>query len=309
MRSNSNSNAILAGLALEANFGESSTDSAKLELEAERIARELKLPPCPSVLDAFYREMNDDDADIRKLAALVNADLALSAAVLKTVNSPAYGLARATTNVQQALSIIGLRATANLISRLLFRQAFPETKGGMMQVYWQETATLTEAAPDVARAIPGMNVDDAMTYLVFRDCGAAVMLNRYDDYAPHWRAHQSGNAFTALQSEMRQYQTNHAHVGYAMAREWRLPETMLTAILCHHDVARPLANPNQPRQLKGAPVRLAAFGLLMDQIIASRHNVGVDVTDDWKVVEPFVLSELKLTPDQVVSMISNETRH
>jgi HD-like signal output (HDOD) protein len=126
-------------------------DSAALELEAERIARELKLPPCPKILDDFYREMNEEDADVRRLGDCVGADLALTAALLKTVNSPAYGLSRTTSNVQQAITIIGLRATTSLISRLLFRQAFPETQGFLMREFWESTARLTEAGHHVSR--------------------------------------------------------------------------------------------------------------------------------------------------------------
>lgn len=279
-------------------------DSTALELEAERIARELKLPPCPKILDDFYREMNEDDADVRRLGDCVSADLALTAALLKAVNSPAYGLSRATSNVQQAITIIGLRATTSLISRLLFRQAFPETQGFLMREFWESTARLTEAGNAVARKIRGLNADEATTYLVFRDCGMAVLINRYPDYAPVWEMHRKGRTFGAMKLELRRYQTNHAHVGYAMAREWCVPEAMCTAILCHHDVALPLA---APRQLQGTAPKLAAFGLLMDQIISIRRNEGI--TPDWEVVEPFVLRELHLTPDQMVKLISEDTMH
>jgi HD-like signal output (HDOD) protein len=298
------SHPVIAAHTLEANFGRETNDAAVLELEAERIARQLKLPPCPSILAAFYREMNDDDADIRKLADLVNADLALSAAVLKTVNSPGYGLAKPTGNIQQALSIIGLRPAANMLSRLLLRQVFPASQGMLMKTYWQDNAALVEVAHDTARQFFGANTDEAITYLVFRDCGVAVMINQYDDYVSAYQLHRSGHAYEGLQTELMRYQTSYPHVGYAIAREWRLPETLMTAILCHHDVARPATT---PRQLRGMPVRLAAFGLLMDQIVSCRSGGGV--TADWEMVEPFVLDELKLTPEQVVKLIAMSTVH
>lgn len=276
-----------------------SPKGTELELEAERIARELKLPPCPELLDQLHRFMNDDQADQRKLVDLVSADLAMSAAVLKTANSAIYGLSRPTGSIQQALSVIGLRAASNLISRLLFRQAFPTGSGATMKQFWEDSSILTETAAEISRRMVGMSADDATTYLVFRDCGMAVMINRFPDYADIWHAHRDGRAYDALKLEHQHHQTNHAHVGYALAHEWRIPESMCVAILCHHEIARPS---REPLQLRGAPVKLAAFGLLIDQIVAIRNGLGV--TADWEVAEAFALGQLGISPDKVVALIA-----
>ncbi len=279
--------------------GTVSAEGIELELEAERIARELKLPPCPTLLDQFHKAMNDDEADQSKLVKLVSGDLALSAAVLKTVNSPAYGLSRTTSSIQQALTIIGLRATSNLLSRLLFRQAFPAGSGATMQNFWQESSTITDTSMEIARQIRGLNADEATTYMVFRDCGMAVMINRFPDYAAVWQAHCEGRAYDALKMEQQQHQTNHAHVGYALAKEWRVPESLSIAILCHHEIAKPSG---EPLKLRGAPVKLAAFGLLIDQIVALRKNRGI--TADWEIAEGFALTQLGISPDDMVGLIS-----
>ncbi len=270
-----------------------------MELEADRIARELRLPPCPTLLDEFHKAMNDDEADQAKLVHLVSSDLALSAAVLKTVNSPVYGLSRTTSSIQQALTIIGLRATSHLISRLLFRHTFPAGAGATMQQFWEESSLLTETASDVAWRIRGLNADEATTYVVFRDCGMAVMINRFPDYAAVWQAHRDGHAYEALRLEIQQHQTNHAHVGYALAREWRVPESLSIAILCHHEIAKPSG---EPLKLRGTPVKLAAFGLLIDQIVALRHGRGI--TPDWEIAETFALGQLGISPDEAVSLIA-----
>lgn len=52
-----------------------------LEEQAERIASDLVIPPCPAILAQFTSEMNRDDPDLRKLAGYIGADAALSAAM------------------------------------------------------------------------------------------------------------------------------------------------------------------------------------------------------------------------------------
>lgn len=293
----SHSNINIASRQCASAAADAAASGTELELEAERIARELKLPPCPLLLTQLHRVMNDDGADQGELVAMVSADLAMSAAVLKTVNSPLYGLYRPTSSIQQALSIISLRMTANLISRLLFRQAFPSAAGKAMQQFWDDSARLTEIAGEIARRVVGVNVDEAMTYMVFRDCGFAVMINRNSDYGNIWQAHRNGHAYESLRMEQHEYRTNHAYVGSTLAREWRLPESLWLAILCHHEIARPS---REPLQVRGAPVKLAAFGLLVDQIVSIRNGLGV--TADWEIAEAFVLGQLALTPDQVINL-------
>ena len=80
-------------------------DTSTLEREAERVVREVGIPPCPAVLTAVVREMRRDDPDLRKLSELLGSDVGLSSTMLKTVNSSFYGLSTKAGTVQQALSI------------------------------------------------------------------------------------------------------------------------------------------------------------------------------------------------------------
>ena len=109
------------------------------------------------------------------LAGFIAMDIALSAALLKLVNSPFYGLRTKATNAHQALSIIGLRAGANLVTGLILRQAFPPGGNALMERFWDKSAGTAAAALVVARRISGIDVDEAHTYALFRDCGMAVM--------------------------------------------------------------------------------------------------------------------------------------
>ena len=159
------------------------TDSppANLEDQAERIARELTIPPCPAILVRFAAEMKKEDPDLRLLATLIGNDVALSAAIINTVNSPFYGGRRKASNVQQALYVLGLQRSAHLIARLLLRNAFPAGSGAMMQHFWDESTRMATTADDLAPHIAGIDGDIAHTYALFRDCGKAVMIAKFTD--------------------------------------------------------------------------------------------------------------------------------
>ena len=272
-------------------------DSTLQEPDLDRIARELGIPPCPAILGRFSAEMHRQEPDMRKLAELIAADIALSAALLKLVNSPFYGLRTKATNVHQALSIIGLRAGANLVTGLILRQTFPAGGSALMQRFWDKSSSIAASALVAARRISGIDLDEAHTYALFRDCGMPVMIGKFNDYANiiDRLEHVPGSQVTAL--EQMNYQYSHARVGYALARGWLLPEPFCRAILYHHDFEKLAAG---RREVEPANRKLVAFGLLIEQLASLRSGGGI--CPDWESGEQFALDTLRITPDDIIAL-------
>ena len=68
-----------------------------LELSPEGIEKLLKgvtIPPRPALLLALDAELNSDDPDLKVIEALITKDIGVSAAMLRTLNSPLFGLSR-----------------------------------------------------------------------------------------------------------------------------------------------------------------------------------------------------------------------
>ena len=276
---------------------EQNPDSAPQEQDIDRVAREIGIPPCPAILSRFSAEMHRQEPDMRKLAELIATDIALSAALLKLVNSPFYGLRSKAANAHQALSIIGLRAGANLVTGLILRQAFAPGGSALMERFWDKSAGIAAAALLVARRIPGIDIDEAHTYALFRDCGMPVMIRKFGDYGNIMDRleHVPGAQVTTV--EQMNYQYSHARVGYALARGWLLPEPFCRAILYHHDIEKVASG---RREVEPANRKLVAFGLLMDQIAMFRSSGGL--CPDWESGERFVLETFGITPDGVIAL-------
>lgn len=275
---------------------------AALEREAERAMRDLAIPPCPDILLRFDAEMRSNDPDLRKLSGLIGADVALSAAMLKTVNSPFYGLGTKAGNVQQALSVLGLRAGANLVTGLMLRQAFPAGSGPAMQHFWDRSGEIAEVAAATASRVRRLHPDTAHTYALFRDCGMAVMIGRFPGYAPFLDRVEKEPGKDVIVAEDTRFRFHHARVGYALARGWLLPEALCKAILYHHDLEMVIAG---HRDFEPGDRRLVAFGLLAEQVLALRTGKGL--CPDWAQAEAFVLEALELTADDIVELVSGET--
>ena len=281
------------------NITELALDTTQLETEAERFAQDVGIPPCPEILRRFSTEMHSADPDMRKIAALIANDVGLSAAMLSLVNSPFYGLTRKATSVQQALSILGLRAGANIVTGLLLKFAFPASTSRLMQRFWDESRRIAAAAAGIAARLKGLNPDEAHTYVLFRDCGIPVILRKFATYAQIVDANREKSGRKLIAIEDARFRFNHAHVGYALARSWLLPESMCKAILYHH---QPEAATTFSRDREPANPRLVAFGILAEQLVALRAGAGL--CPDWSENEDFVLATLDIDPDTIVSLLT-----
>ena len=270
---------------------------AQQDDDFDRMARAIGIPPCPAILGRFAAEMQQQEPDTRKLAALIGADIALSAALLKFVNSPFYGLRTKATNAHQALSVIGLRAGANLVTGMILRQVFPAGAGPLMQRFWDNSSRFAATSLALARRIPGIDRDDAHTYALFRDCGMPVMIRKFANYAGTFDSLEHTPGAQVIVTEEARYRYSHARVGYALARGWLLPEPLCRAILCHHDFEALAAG---RRETEPANRRLVAFGLLMEQVTAIR--AGRSLCPDWASGEAFVLEMFKITPEEIIAL-------
>ena len=247
---------------------------ARLEAEALAIPHTLGLPPCPQVLIDIGRELKSEAPDVQKIAHLITHDAASAAMMLKTVNSPYYGLSSKARSVQQAIAYLGLNRTACLLAGLLLRNAFPSSSKLAMARFWDMSTEVAVIAARVARRLGCVDRGEAHTFGLFRDVGAAVLICRFDDYAlvAGRELRDSGSKVTELERE--RFGADHATIGARLATDWQLPEEMQEAILHHHD-----AFLNAAVKPSDAALRLIAVGLLCDRIIDDYHGVRPDAQD------------------------------
>ena len=68
----------------------------------------IKLPVMTEVAQALIRTLNDEDADVMTVRDIIAQDPTLTATLLRMANSATFGLSRSVTNLDNAVSIIGM---------------------------------------------------------------------------------------------------------------------------------------------------------------------------------------------------------
>mgnify|MGYP001363719043 CR=1 FL=1 len=155
----------------------------QLRQQAEKAVRDVGIPPRPAILTRLVRDLRADEPDMAAIGQLISSDAGLAAAMLKTVNSAAFGLAVRANSVKHALQLMGLATAGNLVTGLLLKQAFPLSRHPMMERFWETSSRVAEVSAQLARALKCADADAAHTLGLFRDCGMAALLGKHADYA------------------------------------------------------------------------------------------------------------------------------
>lgn len=210
--------------------------STPLSFEAtSEILGSVRIPSAPAVFMDLHELMQRDEPDIEAVAATIARDPGLSALVLKTLNSPFFGLRTEVKSIRQATVLLGLLNVGNIVAGLALRRAMEEAGGAAPDNYWDSPMNVGMVAARLAQRFPGLMPDEAYMLGLFHNVGVPLMMQRFADYASVWRDSQCDGETITVCEEAR-YQTHHAVVGYLVSRSWGLPAHIGELILQHHEV-------------------------------------------------------------------------
>jgi HD-like signal output (HDOD) protein len=174
-------------------------------------------------------EKSRDEPNLARIGEIIARDVGVSAAMLKTVNSPMFGLPRRVNSVSQAVNLLGLSKVATLVNSLALSTSL-NAQG--IERFWDQSARTAMISVWLAGKL-GHSRDEAQLFGLFRDAGIPLLMKRFKDYKDTLRlANQDPRGFTVVEDE--RHGMNHAVVGAILARNWLLDESVRNAIRNHH---------------------------------------------------------------------------
>lgn len=240
------------------------SDTNLAEKELERAAQAVAIPSCPRVLIELSTETKKDDPSLRKIEALVSKDMGLLATLLKTVNSPFYGLRSKVSTVKQAVQVIGISMLSRTVTGIVLKKALAGGNQPGMEAYWDTSAKVAMIAAFIAKLLPGMNKEEAYTFGLFQNCGIPILMQRFPDYTETLRLAESEAERKHTEVEEAAHGTDHATLGYLLAKSWNLPEDLAQAIRYHHEYAL-IADPGP--DLTTQSCNMIALGLAAEHVL------------------------------------------
>jgi HD-like signal output (HDOD) protein/CheY-like chemotaxis protein len=240
------------------------------------------LPSHPRVLAELNRLFMSGTSSSRDIARVVARDPAVSAKVLQLVNSSFFGLARRVTDLEQAVTYLGIGVLHGLIVGAAALRTLedvempPEYPFDAVRAHGAVTANL-------ARAIAGpVEAPDAFVAALLQDVGHLLLLRSLPHYVEVLDEHlQTGRALHDVERQVLGF--THGEVGAYLLALWNLPHPVIDAVAHHHDAL-------DDRRALGVRETVALARRLVNE-----SGTAPDPTDPAARVEPAWVASLAST--------------
>jgi len=269
------------------------------ETQLEKLLNGVDIPPCPAVLVEIDAELRKEAPDQREIARLISKDVALSGHVMLIANSPAFSTGHKLNSIIQALNILGTRQVFNLVVSQLLKIALSGKPEVPMDRFWESSARTARVSAELAKRLRCVRPDVAYTFGLFHDCGIPLLMKRFPQTREVLAEANASEELKFTEVEEKHLVTNHAVVGYFLARRWHLPADVTEAMLHHHDYSVL----GESTELSNTVRALVAVSVLADHI--SRLHVQGDGEQEWAKAAPLACQFFGLSLGAVDDLIED----
>jgi HD-like signal output (HDOD) protein len=208
------------------------------------------LPPLPAVVTRVLQVTNDDYGSAGEIERLVRSDQAISAKLLRVVNSPYYGLAGRVSNLSQAVVILGFHQVRNIVASLgalsLFESKPPAIQQSL-RLHWLHAFGAAACAQLVARQKRLTPTDQELAFVLglLANIGQLFLVSEFGAQYQQAMRPSAGTGRTLAELEASVFGATHPEVGRMLLERWGLPAELHEPVGVHegpfaHD-ASPLA--------------------------------------------------------------------
>ncbi len=151
-----------------------------LRLYEDLNTEHLLLPSLPEVAVRIGEAVNNDDADARRIAKLIETDPAIAVKVIKAANSARFGGVAQLATVTDAVARLGLQNIRTLVVtfalRELFRTDSKVLKKRMLGL-WEHSRRIAALTHVLSTRVDGFNPHEAMLAGLIHDVGGLAVIS------------------------------------------------------------------------------------------------------------------------------------
>jgi len=204
---------------------------------SEEIAQNINnLPPFPENILRIQKLIDNPDSDIPIIARHIAMDPALTADLLKIVNSAQYMLSKKVDNITDAVKMIGIKGIKNLLFTYGTQKVLGDDTADK-KTLWEHSYRTAFYAYNLAKNFKKDSglLDDVYVGGILHDMGKIIfsdvhpnLLNKIKGYC--LKKNVASHTFEDICAGL-----NHAEIGALVAEKWNFPEKLVAAIRYHHD--------------------------------------------------------------------------
>lgn len=192
----------------------------------------------------FYERLNEainhPRSSVADIARIITEDQGLTARILRLANSPMFGYFGRVDSISRAVTIIGTQQLRDLALAAAVMGVFkgiPEELINMAS-FWRHSIACGIIARSLAVYLRENNVERLFVAGILHDIGQLVLCTTAPDTARKLMETSRQQEELFHLSERKQLGFDHAELGGALLREWKIPTNIIDPVSWHHQPLR-----------------------------------------------------------------------
>ncbi|THF62597.1 HDOD domain-containing protein [Pseudothauera rhizosphaerae] len=179
----------------------------------------------PTVYHRIRDELDSPDGSVIEVGRLVGADPALTARLLRVVNSALYGYGGQIDTVGRAVQILGLQQVHDLVLAMSLSSVFSGVRPEHMDMhrFWRGSVMCALAARAIARGLGLPSAERLFVIGLLADLGHLAMYQVVPDLAYEAQVQADRSGEPLADTERAVIGCDFAEVGAALVDHWKLP--------------------------------------------------------------------------------------
>ena len=252
-----------------------------MELDIKKAIKDWVVSP-PHVYIKLKETLADPRSSFKEFSTIIMNDPALSARLLKIVNSPFYGLESEVETVTHALGIIGTEQLSELVLATSVTEQFNDIPKNQvsMDLFWRHSVACGVTAKIIADWVGERNLESYYLAGMLHDIGSLIVYKKFSSVAEKVLRRCKENKEYLFDVEREVFGASHAKVGGKLLKGWGLPMSLCEPVFFHH-------RPNKAKEFPLATKIIHVADSIVDQM-----NLGSSGEAIANPVSQEILNEL-----------------
>ncbi len=194
------------------------------------------LPQFPENIVVIQKLINDPKSEMADIARQISMDPAMTADLLKIVNSAQFMLSKKVDSIAEAVKMVGIRGIKNLLYSYGTQKLLGDDTADK-KALWEHSYRTAFYAYNLAKNFRKDRnlLDDSYVGGILHDMGKIIFANVHPDLLNKIRQFCTDKEIPAATFEDLSAGMNHAEIGALIAEKWNFPDNLVAAIRLHHD--------------------------------------------------------------------------
>ena len=221
----------------------------KERLKSQILQKIESIPSLPAIVYKVMQLINDENSNAADFEELIVKDQALTARMLRMVNSSFFSLSRKVNSISDAVVYLGHNTIKSLVlgasTSNLFKKSL-KIYGYRKEGLWQHANLVAALSRYVAKSanLTPAEVENCYVSGLLHDIGKLILgpfVEQYADrFAPVITAHEP-----LSQAEKEILGFDHGEIGGILLTNWKLPKNLVESVTMHHFSENATVNPRE----------------------------------------------------------------